>query len=318
MSEIRLRRYTGADAGVWNAFVATSRNATFLFDRGYMDYHADRFADHSLIALKGDRPVAMLPANLREEDGGRCVLQSHGGLTYGGWILPTRHFDATDMLHVFDRLAHYCRAGGISSLDYRPLPYIYHRMPSQDDIYALFRQGARITETNLSCAIDLSAHPGLNTQQRRNLRRAEAASPRIDEPQDAAAFHALLSRCLAERHGAAPVHSAAELQMLHDRFPARIRLFTVSDADGIQAGACVYDTGTTAHTQYLCSTPEGRSRGLLTLLLSRLTDIFAHCRYLDFGTSNESHGLVLNEGLYRQKSSLGGSGVAYTRFTIDY
>lgn len=53
-------------------------------------------------------------------------------------------------------------------------------------------------------------------------------------------------------------------------------------------------------------------------LLDALCRRFPHCRYFDFGTSNESHGLLLNEGLYRQKSSLGGSGVAYTRYVIDY
>lgn len=318
MSEISLRRYCSADRQSWNEFVAASRNATFLFDRGYMDYHAERFADHSMIALKAGRPVALLPANIREE-AGRSVLQSHGGLTYGGWILPARHFDASDMLRLFDMLAIYCRAEGISRLDYRPLPHIYHRMPSQEDIYALFRQGACLTEVNLSCAIDLSAHPGLNTQQRRNLRRAIATEGVvIEEMPDVAPFHKLLAGCLAERHGAVPVHSAAELQMLRDRFPGQIRIFTASDTEGIQAGACVYDTGVTAHTQYLCSTPRGRGSGLLTLLLDALCRRFPHCRYFDFGTSNESHGLLLNEGLYRQKSSLGGSGVAYTRYVIDY
>ncbi len=201
MSEISLRRYCSADRQSWNEFVAASRNATFLFDRGYMDYHAERFADHSMIALKAGRPVALLPANIREE-AGRSVLQSHGGLTYGGWILPARHFDASDMLRLFDMLAIYCRTEGISRLDYRPLPHIYHRMPSQEDIYALFRQGACLTEVNLSCAIDLSAHPGLNTQQRRNLRRAIATEGVvIEEMPDVAPFHKLLAGCLAARAG---------------------------------------------------------------------------------------------------------------------
>ena len=37
----------------WDAFVGASKNGTFLLTRPYMDYHADRFTDHSLIA-RGD------------------------------------------------------------------------------------------------------------------------------------------------------------------------------------------------------------------------------------------------------------------------
>ena len=44
-----IRRYTPEKADEWNRFVAQSKNGTFLFDRRYMDYHADRFQDHSLM-----------------------------------------------------------------------------------------------------------------------------------------------------------------------------------------------------------------------------------------------------------------------------
>ena len=38
-------RYDPSMAPRWNEFVANSANATFLHDRRYMDYHADRFMD---------------------------------------------------------------------------------------------------------------------------------------------------------------------------------------------------------------------------------------------------------------------------------
>ena len=51
MDDIRfdIRRYTPSLADEWNAFVAQSKNGTVLFDRRYMDYHADRFSDCSLL-----------------------------------------------------------------------------------------------------------------------------------------------------------------------------------------------------------------------------------------------------------------------------
>ena len=120
MSDLTIRTYTPADAAMWNEFVSSARNATFLFDRRYMDYHADRFADRSLIAIRRDKPVALLPADITDDG----VLHSHRGLTYGGWILPRRHFDATDMLRLFDEMIQWCRAEGISAIDYKPRPAI--------------------------------------------------------------------------------------------------------------------------------------------------------------------------------------------------
>lgn len=108
---ISIERYRPEMKEEWDARVAVSRNATFLFLRDYMDYHADRFADHSLIALKNGRPAALLPA-CESEDGAERVLHSHSGLTYGGWLLPERHADASDVLAIFEAMAEYARGGG--------------------------------------------------------------------------------------------------------------------------------------------------------------------------------------------------------------
>ena len=53
MDKITIVRYDAAQRVLWDDFVENARNATFLFKRDYMDYHADRFADHSLIVRKG-------------------------------------------------------------------------------------------------------------------------------------------------------------------------------------------------------------------------------------------------------------------------
>ncbi len=47
--QISIRRYQSDDASEWNAFLTRSKNATFLFHRDYLSYHAQRFQDHSLI-----------------------------------------------------------------------------------------------------------------------------------------------------------------------------------------------------------------------------------------------------------------------------
>ena len=66
----------------WNEFVAKSKNGTFLFDRRFMDYHADRFQDYSLMFYDNDRLQAVMPAHVNGD-----TLVSHGGLTYGGLVM---------------------------------------------------------------------------------------------------------------------------------------------------------------------------------------------------------------------------------------
>lgn len=310
-----VRRYRPEDSGLWDRMVSESANGTFLHLRGYMDYHSDRFADHSLIALCDGRPALLLPADLTADR----VLHSHRGLTYGGWIVPRRHFDGADMLGAFEAARLYCLERGIIALDYKPVPYIYALQPAQDDIYALWRQGAVASSCQLSCCIDTASWPGFNTLQRRHMRKALAAGCRIEETADVGPFWTMLADCLAERHDAAPVHTAAELQLLRDRFPDHIRVFAASDSEGMQAGVCVYVTERVAHCQYIATTTRGRQLNLLTPLMHHLiTEAFADKRYFDMGTSNEEGGRILNSGLLRQKTSLGGSGVAYMRLMLDY
>ena len=65
-------RYKSENEAIWNSFVSNSKNGTFLFNRGYMDYHRDRFNDHSLMIFKDSKLYALFPAN-EEED----VIWSH-------------------------------------------------------------------------------------------------------------------------------------------------------------------------------------------------------------------------------------------------
>lgn len=319
---IRLERYESCaeKEKVWDEFVRNSRNGTFLMERRYMEYHASRFEDCSLMAFREGKLCAIICAN---RDGDAFV--SHGGLTYGGWILPPRHFDGSDMLELMEALAYYCREEGMRKIIYKPLPWIYARQPSQEDIYAIFRLGGRLTECNLSTAIRLADNPGFSTLQRRNLRRGEERGygmlnvefGMLNEGLEI--FYRMLEECLRKRHDARPVHTLEELRILMERFPDNIRLHLAVDKPGnAGGGVIIFDTPTTAHCQYIVSTEEGRKNGALALLFDALIrDTYAHKEYFDFGTSNEEHGLRLNAGLLHQKYGLGGRGVAYEKYEIE-
>lgn len=315
-----IRRYDVSRKGEWDKFIDQARNATFLFKRGYMDYHADRFSDFSLMAYRRDKLVAVLPANIA--DGTLC---SHQGLTYGGWVLAPRGLDATDIFHMWKMWLEFCKDNGICSIIYKPLPYIYAMRPSQEDLYMLFLSKATLLSTDISTAIDLESNPGFNSLQKRHLKRtsdqfycAQAHSTQIRKIE---AFHELLTKCLAERHEASPVHSVEELKLLMSRFPEEIVIWGAysEENDSLCAAVCVYETPQCAHCQYIATSDEGREKNALAFLVDEMVKTFTaqDYRYLDFGISNEKGGLHLNPGLNRQKTSYGGSGVAYSRYEIN-
>lgn len=308
-----LRRYGPEDAGLWDRLVAESQQGTMLHMRGYMDYHSDRFQDCSLIALKKGKPTCLLPANIH----GDGTLNSHGGLTYGGWLTPLSHFDGSDMLHLFESWMEWCNRNGISQIVYKAVPHIYHHLPAEEDLYALFRFGASLETVNLSTVIDMRNNPGFNTLQKRHLKKAGVSNPWIRETSNATEFMPILQECLLYRHNAAPVHTENELQMLKDRFPDGIRLFLAGTGRMPEAAVCIYDTNSVAHCQYIATSESGRKNGTLTYLMHHLIHkVFSENRYFDFGTSNEESGHILNSGLIHQKTGLGGRGVAYQIFKL--
>lgn len=303
---IEITQYSSEMSHLWDNHVRNSRNGTFLHERGFMDYHSNRFADCSLLAVdQSRRLVAVLPAN-REGD----VLCSHRGLSYGGWLMSSRHCDAAVMLEVMHATRQWMAEHRISTLIYKPVPHIYHRYPADDDVYALWRCGAQLTECSISSTIDLSCPLAPDRGNKSGMSRALRAGVSVGASSDWAAYWQVLATVLQERHGTSPVHTLDEIMLLHSRFPDNIKLYTATAHDRVVAGVVMFFTPTTAHAQYIASNDDGRELHALALLFSHLRQEAAarRCRYLDFGISTESHGTVLNTGLLQQKSRLGGRG----------
>lgn len=311
---ITIARYDLSQAARWDEFVRASSNGTFLHLRGYMDYHADRFADCSLVAsdAKG-RIVALLPANV---DG--SVLHSHQGLTYGGWITARRHFASSVMLELWDAFIGWMRVNGFCEFIYKPVPHIYHRYPAEDDIYALFRLGASVESCMVSSAIPLDMPLLVNQTSRQLAEKAFAAGVKVARSYNFEEFMALLAERLAERYGATPVHSVEELTLLATRFPDNIRLFTAVDNSGLLlAGTIVYITDTVIHTQYIATTSQGREFGVFPVIVRYLIENESSGRrYLDFGTSCVDGGRYLNSGLNAQKYGFGARPTVYTVYRL--
>ena len=314
----------------WNRFVQESKQGTFLIDRNFMDYHADRFFDCSLLVygddvdesdVTDDSLIALFPANWREEE---KTVYSHQGLTYGGLITKSS-ITQTEVMQIMQKILMYYEGYlGAKAMVYKPIPYIYSRVPAQEDLYALFRAGGQLENRSVATVVS-TAHPlNMRTLRIRQAKKALEHGFYIErikdtDSQSLAEYWSLLESVLMEYHQAKPVHTLEEIALLMHRFPKQIKLFVVRNTDRqIVSGIVVFETDLVAHVQYIASAAEGRKYGALDLLLRHLcNEKYKDKDYVDFGTSTENGGHFLNEGLIFQKEGFGGRAVCYDAYRVE-
>ncbi len=304
-SDFVLIKYSDEHKAVWDQVVRESKNGNFLHLRDYMGYHANRFDEHSVLALKNDRPVAVFPCNRVNEK-----MVSHGGLTYGGLIYG-RKLHACDVLELFHELALHYRKAGITKILYKAVPHIFHSYPAEEDLYALTRLGARHCRRDLSAAIRLDDRIKFSDSRKCTIRKSTKQGVEIREGDFLDEYHKLLIKVIA-KFRSEPVHTLEELQLLKARFSDNIRLFGAFNGAQLLAGTLIYDFGHVVHTQYLAASDEGREVGALDFTLAHLIETtFADRQYFSFGISTEQDGRYLNEGLIFQKEGFGARGVVH-------
>ena len=316
MGELTAIRYRDDMSHTWNSFLQTAKNPLFMFNRAYMDYHRDRFFDHSLLFLKDEKVVAILPMNEVDD-----VLFSHGGLTYGGLITNTAVKQHT-VNECFDTLSEYAKQRGFKKIIYKPIPHVFHLWPSEEDLYALKLKGGYISEVSASSVIDLRKPLKMPKGRKAQISRAKREGvvvDRLNSKEQYTDFIALENEVLESRHNTKAVHTADELYLLHSRFPDQINLYGAMYQNEMIAGAVVFEYTEAIHTQYLAANDTAREIGALDLTISRIIEDYKDEKnWLDFGISTEDHGRILNEGLISQKEGFGGRTNVYMTWELPF
>ena len=318
---ITVTRYTPKNHQTWNEFVKQSRQGTFMFDRNYMDYHQDRFHDHSLMIYYKDKLYALLPANevvsASNNEIPQKELVSHQGLTYGG-LLTCNKMTAELTCETFEAIGNYLKQEGFSKLTYKAIPWIYHKIPSEEDLYALIHVGkASLSAREISTTILLQNKLRFSEQRRRGVNKAKKNSLiiRQSSQEDVFAFWNILNNNLQQKYHTRPVHSNEELQLLMSRFPENIIGYSVLKDAEVIAGTIIFITPQVIHTQYIGASEKGKEEGALDLLFDYLINQKKwNAPYFDFGKSTEDRGNYLNTNLIHQKEGFGGRGVAYDTY----
>lgn len=291
-----------------------AKNATFLFLRGYMDYHNYRFRDGSLMIYIDGKLSAIMPANIEGE-----TLHSHQGLTYGGLVMGPG-LPAVEVRDIFKAINDHLSRQGIKRVVYKALPHIYSSIPSEEPLYALVNVcQARIVQRDISSAINLKDKLLWSRDRRYSAHRAwrdgvgvqgGCGGGRLE------AFWLVLEGNLQATYGVRPVHSLEEISLLMGRFPRNIRLYTATHGGEVVGGTLLYLCGNVAHAQYISASPEGKRLRAIDAIYDHILnhETLEGAQWFDFGRSTEERGRRINEGLIHQKEGFGARGVCYDTY----
>ncbi|MGZ4882230.1 MAG: GNAT family N-acetyltransferase [Halobacteriota archaeon] len=311
---VELAVYESKYKALWDDFVRRSKNGSFLFYRDYMEYHSDRFIDSSLLFFKEDALIAVMPANLNEG-----VLYSHQGLTFGG-IISGKGMKIGLMLELFAVLMDYLTQQLITKTIYKPVPHIYHLIPAEEDLYALFRCNAKLVRRDVSTAVLLNQRMEFSKEKRRRIKLCKDKGLIVKRTYDFRTYMAIVSDVIGQKYKRFPTHSADEMVVLSSRFPEHIKLFGAYEGETMLAGAVVYENKSVAHLQYNVSSGAGQKVGAGELVWDYLINHYYNRSdklYFDFGISTEQGGRYLNAGLIAYKEWFGARATMYDTYEID-
>ena len=292
-----VKKYTQELKEEWDNFVTRSKNGTFLFYRDFMEYHADRFIDFSLLIYQKQKLVAVFPANVTDNK-----VHSHQGLTYGGLILE-KSLGGEKIKNICNIIIQYYRKHKSHKILIKPIPRFYQHIPSNELEFFVVRAGGTLVKKDLNLAIDYRLPLSFHKTKLKKYKKAKEYNLRVEENGSFSEFWELvLLPRLKSKHQVKPVHSIAEIELLRKRFPQHIVQYNIYKEHQILAGITTFQDNYVIKSQYGATTPEGQKWFALDyLFMSLITNYKAKgFKFFDMGSVTED-----NYGLLKQKEELG-------------
>lgn len=314
-------RYSANFQNSWNDFVSRAQNATFLFHRNFMDYHADRFEDHSVMLFFKNQLVAILPANQKEHK-----IYSHAGLTYGGLaFIPFGEEKSKTSLSsiyqsIFNNILLYYQKQGFQALIYKEIPPFYQEIQALSIFLSTESSTNQLIHEDIGAVIDLqsSLHFWHGRQQRIKKATSLSLSLTIEESLSPHFWDRLLIPQLKNKYNLSPTHTFEEITLLANHFPSNIRLYNIFYKNEIVAGTIIFEDKQVAHCQYIASNELGKKVFATDFLFHYLiTQKYKDFRYFSFGISNWHDSPKINEGLLNWKVSWGAQVCKHKHFIMN-
>lgn len=279
-----------------------------------MEYHKDRFEDFSLMVFKKNRLIALLPANIKDNE-----VYSHQGLTYGGFLI-TGKIKLQEITNSFKEILKYLSQLNILKLHLKLMPSFYTSFPSDEIEQLLFVIKAQLIKKNLFSVINLNTAYKIQSNRMEGVKKGVKNKLFIKEEKEFGSFwQNILIPNLKNKHQSKPTHTLNEIKQLQNKFPNHIRQFNVYNQNQkLIGGTTIFETNQVVHVQYISADNDKQFYGTLDFLFYELiTTTFKHKLFFDFGTSNIPSSYKINTNLYFWKECFGARGYVQNIYTIQ-
>ena len=296
---IQVQKYHLENTAEWNAFVKQSVNGSFLLERDFMDYHQERFEDHSLMMFIEGQLMCCIPAHVKEG-----VFYSHRGLSYAGLIISAAAVKNLDK--IVDALLEYVKGLAFAKAELQ-LPPISYQFLNKEIAAVLEHKGFTPNRKLHNQSVALDQEIQVSPKKSIGYRNGKFEGLRMETTNDFRSFwEEVLTPQLAERYHSKPVHSLIEIELLASRFPENIIQYNVYREGALLAGITFFIKGNIVKSQYTASSPDGLKTDAVAYIYMEAMKEFKEkgCSLMDYGPVNEKDGSV-NRGLQRFKKQLG-------------
>ncbi len=298
----------------WDAFIDDSDNGTMFHKRKFLSYHpSDKFVDGSAVITKDSKPFALFPAVVINR-GGKKILSSHSGASYGGLVYKLE-FTIKDAFDCVQELEAYAKSIGCDAIQMTIPPMIYLTKYSNYLDFALFRNGFSYLKREISSVVqlDVPEEKLLSTfrqEARTAVKKSIAQGIEIVETDRFAEYYEILKKNLKMRHGVNPTHTLDELLKIKALFPTKVRLFGAFKDDKLIAGVCNFSANDNVVLAFYISHDEDfQHYRPVNLLFYRIMNQYRNegFKFLDFGIFTVN--MEPNWGLGRFKENFGSRGI---------
>jgi hypothetical protein len=287
----------------WERLVRSASNGHFFMERGFLDYHGNRFEDASFLVRRRGHWLGVIPMHRVD----RNAWHSHDGIPFAGLIANPR-LNHSDEVSLFAALREQLRRQEVRALKWTPVPWSYRRQPGDGETLALENLGATKGRSKSACMLrlDQPAHrtKRLITQSRSALTR----ELQFVEQVPLEVGWELVADTLARRHDAPPLHRPEDWRYLAQRYPDQIHGCGIQSPGGeLLVFQLLFLCRPVVRMQAVGYTPDAvRFHAVEKLCFELATRPWTRYQWLDFGTSNDPATGELVESLHEFKERFGG------------
>lgn len=315
---LSIEKFSAHDEEKWENFIIkNSVNGTFLNSRKFLNYHKNRFNDHSLFIKKGENIVAIIPA-CEIVESSKKIFYSHEGSTFGGVVINKNFNDITHIDSIFSLFEHYLKDQSFDKVILKSTPEIFCNNNSSLLDYFCFKYGYE-NYAELSLYIDFNNYlpiieNNFSASKRRDFKyslKYNLEFKVLETDAEVDDFYKILMKSL-KKHNAKPVHSLEELlDFKNSRLNDVVKFYGVYYEKELIAGSMVFVFNNSVfHTQYLAANSDYSNYYPMNFLNYNLIReaYLKKFKFFSFGISTEDKGKILNAPLAQFKEGFGAVG----------